>query len=150
MPRPARPAATVSMNGWLMPAPAPWANTKHATARAGFVSNAETEPALPASIERCCVLMAVIVQASLAKIGSGGKRHSLEFRGVEFSHRRHATAPQHPTLTTPRRLRLNQRRHSSRRRPAVKVREVLMTINARLTTALLMLAAVACTGPAAA
>src|ERR1700749_1280541 len=60
MPRPASPAATVSMNGWLIPAPAPWANTKHAVARAGRVSNAETEPALPVSILSLSALTTVI------------------------------------------------------------------------------------------
>src|ERR1700744_6409608 len=60
MPRPARSAATVSMKGWLIPAPAPWANTNPAVARAGFVSNAETEPALPASILSFSALTTVI------------------------------------------------------------------------------------------
>ena len=43
-----------------MPAPAPWANTKHAVARAGFVSNAETEPALPVSMVSLSALATVI------------------------------------------------------------------------------------------
>jgi hypothetical protein len=38
------------MKGWAIPAPAPWANTKHALAPAGAVKSPETVPALPVSI----------------------------------------------------------------------------------------------------
>src|ERR1700754_1955881 len=38
------------MKAWVMPAPAPWANTKQARGRSGLVSSAETAPALPTSI----------------------------------------------------------------------------------------------------
>src|SRR5215471_10473559 len=38
------------MNACVMPAPAPWANTKQARGCAGFVSSADTAPALPVSI----------------------------------------------------------------------------------------------------
>src|SRR5579859_232804 len=50
MPRSARPEATAAMNACVMPAPAPWANTKPARACCGRVSSAETAPALPTSI----------------------------------------------------------------------------------------------------
>src|SRR5712672_740131 len=50
MPRSPRPDATVSMNGWVIPAPAPWANTKHARAFGGRSRSAETGPAFPISM----------------------------------------------------------------------------------------------------
>src|SRR6185437_6820768 len=110
MPRSPRPAATVAMNGWAIPAPAPWANTKHALARVGLIRSAETEPELPVSNVSCCVLKVVIARTSLPKIGLNGKRRRghatgqggrkpaeephaararTEFRRVEFSGARH-------------------------------------------------------------
>jgi hypothetical protein len=40
-----RPAATSSMQPWVIPAPAPWAKTKYARADEGRSSSAETESA---------------------------------------------------------------------------------------------------------
>jgi hypothetical protein len=44
------------MNEWVMPAPAPWANTKQARASLGWISSAETEVALPTSMRSFCGL----------------------------------------------------------------------------------------------
>src|ERR1700761_7737270 len=46
------------MNACVMPAPAPWANTKQARGCAGFVSSADTAPALPTSILNSASFMA--------------------------------------------------------------------------------------------
>src|ERR1700730_752413 len=67
MPRAARPVATAAMNGWLMPAPAPWANTKQARAGCGRVRSAETEADFPASIVSFCVGSSFIARASLVR-----------------------------------------------------------------------------------
>jgi len=48
------------MKGWVIPAPAPWANTKHACACAGRVKSPETEPDFAIAISSCCGLMALI------------------------------------------------------------------------------------------
>src|SRR6266851_10489328 len=60
MPRSARPIAAVSMKEWVMPAPAPWANTKQARASFGATSNAETEVDLPTSMTSFCGLFPFI------------------------------------------------------------------------------------------
>src|SRR4029450_7174163 len=60
MPRSPRPVATACMNGWVIPAPAPWAKTKHARAFGGRSRSAETEPALPISISSFCALAGFI------------------------------------------------------------------------------------------
>src|ERR1700756_1113138 len=47
------------MNACVMPAPAPWANTKQARGCAGAVSNADTAPAFPVSIFSSALFMAL-------------------------------------------------------------------------------------------
>src|ERR1700744_5063257 len=54
MSRSQRPPANLSMKGWAIPAPAPWANTKHARGFSGHSRSADTAPALPVSIVNCC------------------------------------------------------------------------------------------------
>src|ERR1700730_4029457 len=49
------------MKGWVIPAPAPWANTKHARAALGRIRSAETEAAFPISMSSFCVLATFIL-----------------------------------------------------------------------------------------
>src|SRR5438270_10805264 len=70
MPRSARPAAACSMKECVMPAPAPWANTKQARACGGFTSSAETEVALPTSMTIFCGVLSFIAAASPARDNS--------------------------------------------------------------------------------
>src|SRR5258707_6871338 len=44
------------MNGWVIPAPAPWAKTKHARAFGGRSRSAETDPAFTISMSSFCTL----------------------------------------------------------------------------------------------
>src|ERR1700733_15776273 len=62
------------MKEWVMPAPAPWANTKQARAWAGRIRSAETVAAFPTAISSLCGLTIFI--AHLLK--SGRRRHSPE------------------------------------------------------------------------
>src|SRR5579863_1385578 len=63
MPRWARPCAKVSINECVMPAPAPWANTKQARGASGRSTSAETAPDFPASNDRSCVATSLIALA---------------------------------------------------------------------------------------
>src|ERR1700730_7075914 len=67
MPRSARPAAAVSIKEWVMPAPAPWANTKQARALFGAASSAETEVDLPTSMTRFLAPVSFMARASPAR-----------------------------------------------------------------------------------
>ena len=60
MPQSQSPAATVSMKAWVIPAPAPWAKTKHACGDDGRSSSAETASAPSISIFSCCGLAVFI------------------------------------------------------------------------------------------
>src|SRR6185437_2736567 len=54
------------MKACVMPAPAPWANTKPARGCGGRVNSAETAPALLVAIESCWTSILVIERASPA------------------------------------------------------------------------------------
>src|SRR5713101_380603 len=75
MPRSLRPAATASMNACVIPAPAPWAKTKHARASVGRSRSAETEPAFPISMSNLCALAIFI--GSDSRIRHHGSRNYL-------------------------------------------------------------------------
>src|ERR1700722_17458803 len=51
------------MKGWVVPAPAPWAKTKHARACEGRFRSAENWPAFALSMLSCCGLTAFISSA---------------------------------------------------------------------------------------
>src|SRR6516162_4004212 len=54
----------VSIAGWVMPAPAPCANTKQARASRGRIRSAETAPDVPTSILSFCATTSFIAQTS--------------------------------------------------------------------------------------
>src|ERR1700685_2729295 len=60
------------MKEWVIPAPAPWANTKHARASAGRIRSAETVAAFPTAISSFCGLTIFI------SLESGWRRNSSE------------------------------------------------------------------------
>src|SRR5215471_11595033 len=67
MPRAARPVATLSIEAWVMPAPAPWAKTKQARVSLGRISSADTEVDWPTSRRRFCGMKSFIARALLAR-----------------------------------------------------------------------------------
>src|ERR1700756_2363200 len=77
------PAAICTMDAWVMPAPAPWAKTKHARADSGLSSSAETVFALSTFNFSCCGLMTLIsrdhasVGVSLLWFAPDRNRHAI-------------------------------------------------------------------------
>src|ERR1700756_4047781 len=69
------------MNACVMPAPAPWANTKQARGCAGVVSNADTSPALPASILSSMSFMALRSLGERTHDGLDIVSHQLDVSG---------------------------------------------------------------------
>src|SRR3974390_1763003 len=60
----------VSIAGWVMPAPAPCANTKQARASRGRIRSAETAPDVPTSILSFCATTSFIAQTSRGRAES--------------------------------------------------------------------------------
>src|SRR5688572_5252127 len=68
MPRSERPAAIASIEACRIPAPAPWAKTKHARAFSGRISSADTAPALPTVIFSSCAALIGLPAATTRRL----------------------------------------------------------------------------------